>query len=870
MVDISSSPFRLASDDDANSNNNPAYFGRNPLQETKDFDTSFSFPARPSQTPVRHGRQPSVSSNQATSRTNSHRRNASQAHEVSAISQFQSFSFPSTSVQASPRPATVAAFDSSATPTRGGGRGHRRTASEFVGGDSRTGSATKLRHSSVDGGGIVPGIAINEAFEPFPRPLAAHGRRSSLAVTPLRQSTSPEPQVIDLDDAVDRVEKKESADQETPRATHGFGSGNSFTMYSVAGGGTGARHQARMSSNGYTPTRRPMPRARVGFADRVDFISRPLSTISSQSGSSMSTIRHSMSVSSASGYPATSPLRMEEPSYARTSPERFELPIRPRSTDPVLTPSSSRTALGVFPATDVQSRPKSAQAFTEFSSPSKNKDLARKTKTAATDKPASTKPKRKMGAWAHILGRHSKSTLPPHVNSQQLNSPVLQESSPEVSPEPTPVELNVDFNADPTAVLSDPAQSVLSASAPAESFILRPKVSTILEEPDRTSTMIDLDLALDLFNATPSKTLKARNFNSARRSMHSGSISGLSSPSGHRRAESAPSHVIFDPDQYRTAHNGSTSGQSFEMEDVFEEDESKFGDVSDALTFDSSANASGPTSFEGDRSRMLESQQRPASSRADQAHIRFDDAARKLQFHRNSTGGFPQYRRHSQTPISGRPVTLSSETVKDPQPAAMSMTPQIFFSNDANQAAHVHPQPELQQKDSILSRPPLMEASLPSETSSPFTSSQAGFNQQHRGSTTTMATSFVESAKSPSIGIGEPGPEVRSSDDVVIPMVEQRPASSRTPLQPLNFTNNRSRGGMRSVSSTMSLASAAESISRRKRASLGNLSRLLSGNRSSLSVNVPEDNNTSTPKTPKASHRLSRVFKFWKSKPSPA
>lgn len=870
MVDIASSPFRFPADSEASTNNHPTYFGRNPSHETRDFDTSFSFPAKPSQTPVRHGRRPSVTSNQTTPMTTTHRRNASQDPQATAMSQLQSFSFPSTSAQASPRPAAIiGAGDNSDTPTRTGGRGHRRTASEFVGGDSRTGSATKLRHASVDGGSVVPVIAVNEAFEPFPRPRATHGRKTSMAATPLRQSSSPEPQVIDLDDAMDNTERKGSGDQETPRATHGYGSGSSSTMHSVMGSGTSGRNHFRTPSNGFTPTRRPIPRARVGFADRVDFISRPLSTISSQSGSSMSTIRHSISISSASGYPATSPLRLEEQSYASTSPERFDLPVRPKSTDPVLNPSTSRPTLLTLPETDVPLRPKSAQAFTEFSSPSKHQDSTRKTRPAP-NKPVSTKPKRKIGSWAHILGRHSKSTLPPHVNAHQLNSPVSHESSPEISPQPTPVELNIDFDEDPTAVMSSPALSTLSASAPTETFILRPKVSTILEEPDRTSTMIDLDLALDLFNSTPSKTPKGRNFNSARRSMHSGSgLAGLSSPSGHRRAESAPSHVVFDPDQYRMLHNGSTSGQSFEMEDVFEEDESRVAEASGSAHVDSSANVSMPTSFEGERSPFFDPYQRPASASAEQAHIRFEDAARKLQFHRNSTGGFPQYRRHSQTSGWAKPVTPSFETIKELQPNATPTTPQICFSNEFGEPGDALVDTELEQKDSLLSRPPnpSVEASLPSESSSPFTSSQVGFDQHHRGSTTTMATSFVESAKSPSIGMGEPGPEIHSSEDVATPMIGQRPSTSRTPLQPLNV-NSRPRG-MRSVSSTMSLASAAESISRRKRASLGNLSRLLSGNKSSLSVNVPEQTCPTTPRTPRTSNRLSRVFRFWKSKPSP-
>lgn len=870
MIDDSSPSFQVLVDDTTVSDDQPSYYGRNPSHQTKDFDTSFSFPARPSATPVRHGRHASVTNSQSRPAARSHQRGASQDHRASAMNQLHSFSFPNTTVEPSPRPATIAAFDNSATttPTRSAGRGHRRTASEFVGGDSRMGSATKLRHASVDGGSLVPGIAINEAFEPFPRPAGpAHGRRPSVAATQQQQPSAPTAQEIDLDDAVNHLERRESGEQ-TPRAKHGIGSGSSFTMHSANGIGPNGRQHSRTSSTGFTPTRRSMPRARVGFADRVDFMPRPLSTISSQSGGSMSTIRHSMSVSSASGYHANSPLRMDNQSYVSPSPDRLGLPTRPRSTDPVLTPTTAGNGLDIRAGTEAVIRPKSAQAFTEFSSPTKAKDSTSKTRVAPSSRIVSTKPKRKIGTWAHILGRHSKSTLPPHVNSHQLNIPALPDCSPELSPEPAPVELNIDFNEDPTAVVSDPAQISSSMPVQTDSFILRPKVSTIMEEPNRTSTMIDLDLALDLFTSTPSKTPRSRNFSSARKSMHSGSgVGGLSSPSGHRRSESAPSHLTFDPDQYRTAHDGSTTGQSFEMEDVFEEDESKATDVS--LTVPSQANPSisMPTSFEGDRLTLMDGIERPASARAEQAHIRFDDPARRLQFHRNSTGGFLQFRRHSQTSGVGRPATSSMETVKALQKAAPT-SPQICFSHVFDDAGQQQASPSgIKQKTSFPSHLAI-EPSLPSESSSPFTSSQAGFDQQHRGSTTTMATSYVESTKSPSIGIGEPGPEIRLSEDVIAPMVEQRPATSRTPLQPLNV-NSRPRG-MRSVSSTMSLASAADSISRRKRTSLGNLSRLLSGNKSALSVSNPEENNSRTPRTPKSSNRFSRVLRFWRPRPSPS
>jgi len=791
----------------------------------------------------------------------------------SAHQQLKQFSFGAQDVTPTHADSSAMGALSMTTPTKAG-RGHRRTASEFVGGvggDSRTGSATKVRHTSVDGVNLA-GNPVTQPIQPFNYPSSGHGRKSSLAVTtPVNQPSSPEAPVIDLDAANDLSgQVSSSQDVETPRAARMGSTGLYVPLPSaLSGSGTGRGQHGRNLSAGYTPTRRP---PRVGFSARVDFIPRPLSTISSQSGSSMSTLRnHSMSASMSSitahmpGSPLATPVRNNHQGNVASNSvsNNSNVPVRPRATSTV--DVASPAAVNIGAGNVAQTRPKSAQAFAAFSKTAKTSPI-KATQPAGVQ--SQSKSKRK-GVWDSLLGRHSKSALPPHVNAQQLNATRMQEPAREAAAEPAtelsnvagPVELSYDFDNDPTMVLTD---ETLSTSAPAAPQVSWPK--TPVKVVDDDSVIIDLDDALDLSGPSEYRTPKGKGFNSARKSMHS----GHGGPAGgfmHHRAQSAPSSFVFDAELGRIVNDSSHSARSFAMEDVFEEedDEPKATDGAPSLVVDNSATASATTSFDADRMNDGESSRGPSSPGTGRKP-RFDDsAARRLQYNRNFTIGNSHYRKSSVSSqvLTGPSSYYAGSATSEDLPQVL--TPELV--QDVTQGSELG---TLKQKDSAISRTPqsATDSSMSSPATSPHVASQPLLQKQHRGSSTTSATapSFLEfCARTPSVTFGAPGPELRNAEDISFAPITADHGTPRVVLQPLH-PNNRL-PAVRSVSSTMSLASAAPST-RRKRSSLGNLSRLVHGpfsDKSSVSLAPPTEAGSGV-KGAKSTKRLSRVWNFLKTK----
>jgi hypothetical protein len=816
------------------------------MDDTHDFDMTFSFPARTSvsNTPDRRAPRGSVAGTHGTPTLPAYSFPAAPSNQVnqasSAFSQLQAFSFPSTSSssQTSPLLTSSGGLSMPATPTAAA-RGHRRTASEFVGGDASLGSATKFRHASVDGGGgYGTGVAVTESIEPFRRPHTGHGRKSSMSSTPLRQALIPEVPQIDLDASAASVDRKSSGDN-TPRAVQSTTAGQA-----MSGG-----YHTRSSSTGYTPTRQPIPRPRVAFANQFN----RLSTISSQSGSSDATVRgHSASLSSASapftGSPLGSPLRNTEEVSFKTA-ESLSAAAMPRLSSNVARPSTSAST-SPSRKPNIEARPKSAQAFSAFDKGYGGHETSKNLKNDNTKEPTS-KPKRILPSWAPRFGRHSKSSLPPHVSSAQLNIATPQDASTEVSAEPSPepsgpVAFSTDLDSDPTVVVEAPSEPAWSESAPSQTNHTRSAPFTKVTEEDN-SGMIDLDVALDPFVAPPeSRTPKGKSFSAARKVMHSGhGTTGV--PIGHRRAESAPPSVFFDSEQGRIV-DSATSCRSFEMEDVFEEDdEFKELDGPAPSMKEFSASASGTTSFEADRGNISDSSMRPSSSHTTTG-VRFEDPSRRLHFNRNSSSNLSPYRRQLAALSSYRPQYAGSAASSEGP-----TTPELSITDSFGTTQHGIEQGNLKEQRSASLRgyPAMSESPGDSSYTSPSALAQSLFDNQHRGSTTTAATSFADSNKTPSISHGEPGPKAPSPADISL--------APRAPLQPLSVNKKVQGGGLRSVSSTMSVASAAPSAARRKRSSLGNLSRLLYGNKSSVSLAPAEE-----PKTPKGARRLSRVFRFWR------
>ncbi|KAG8526830.1 uncharacterized protein KY384_008259 [Bacidia gigantensis] len=165
--------------------------------------------------------------------------------------------------------------------------GHKRGGSEFVGGDITHGGpvlVTKNLPQDEDSGALPS--SPNKGSLPTGRGRHSHRRSGAVSQGDIRMIMQPS-----------KEQKADSAPQ-TPALSRPHqppGPERSSSLPSQAG-----------ESNGRsaTPPRTLQPeagqsRTRVGFSDAVDFISRPLSTISSETSSSMSTVRahHSFSES---------------------------------------------------------------------------------------------------------------------------------------------------------------------------------------------------------------------------------------------------------------------------------------------------------------------------------------------------------------------------------------------------------------------------------------------------------------------------------------------------------------------------------------------------------------------------------------------
>jgi hypothetical protein len=364
-------------------------------------------------------------------------------------------------------------------------------------------------------------------------------------------------------------------------------------------------------------SRRPPSRARVGFSDRVEYI-RPLSTISSETESSMSTVRgHSVSNSLSSvisaGAPSPPSSRMVRPMLNTTfegktpvnrpktagavlekSPKpkegfgvAFFGPQRPTSSNALASPISPVTLGSPMVRQPAKKRnffnlntrraQISAENLTSTSEPSlvpvsDSPPPASPVEEPVQDNPNTFKaPKdkkraRKVKSWTNPFGSKK-------PKSQASRSPDPVERTP-TPPLPSPPlehldldDLSANFDVDNTVTIVTPTTEAVPRPTIQTDFASwKPKhMNTV--ETDSRSPIIDLDLAMGPFEQPKRGRIPgSRDFASARRTMHSSGFSnGLFPPSlSHRRTESAPALVPFVLRKV-----SSTSA----MADVFEEDE---------------------------------------------------------------------------------------------------------------------------------------------------------------------------------------------------------------------------------------------------------------------------------------------------------
>ena len=496
-------------------------------------------------------------------------------------------------------------------PTHAGG--HRRNGSEFIGGDSKTGGLGLMSTSPTKGDGALPPPQSSRAGPTNSRRGHAHRRSGAVSSHDLSMILKP---------AGDRRGSCSAPTTPSdPVTQRGFltKSDRSISQPTLDSRAleTPTRDQSALSAD--------EQRRRVGFAETVEYIPRPLSTISSETSSSFSTARASHSVTGSitsivSAGTSSPPSANTGRSMFDTSSEHLASRPRPKTAGPVM--DSFQPGLMPSPDIAVPKRPFSASAMKDQpldlvvpsqlpdwkfpATHSKRPDeLSSETMTFAAEAPRSshilpleelvaqrprrrsvnpphsssnrprtspepkiTKRQRKATSWGSFLSRRARSR---YSEEKPIASRPSVSPSDEFALEPDFSLENINFDEDTTCVITTP---ILERPYPprmqTEISIWKPRESSPSPDSD-TLQMLDLDAALGpssspSFVPDPDDPMLG-GFSAARRRMHSSGVTGGFTGPGmhyHRRTESAPEMAINRP---------SFQGSKPAMADVFEEED---------------------------------------------------------------------------------------------------------------------------------------------------------------------------------------------------------------------------------------------------------------------------------------------------------
>ena len=497
--------------------------------------------------------------------------------------------------------------------------GHRRGGSEFIGGDVQAGvtgvrSASPTKHDVP----LAPPVTSVRLGPPPGRRGHAHRRSGAMSCHDIQSILQPKDANAQQVGGSAPVTPREVEEKPFfPPPGHARRAASQSTLRPSSEQVEDVSQQDQIAQ-----IPRPVGRVRVGFADRVEYI-RPLSTISSETESSLSTIRgHSAhnSMNSVLSNGASSPpsARIARPKLDTTFEDATSKP-RPQSAGNILdTRTKSKEGFHLLP--HFGARPKSAHG-TEKDAPSPSesspaakrksftwwdhKDKSTKSQTSrASPIPSSssepslvTSPEsdpsspsiaspridddvvtlgspartsksprkpRKVKSWAHsIISRKGKDKA--LIQKEKLPASEMVPTSPPTeaaTTESESIETAALDNFEPDFD-DDNTVTIISTETPKRTSYLpdSPRATSFENDTDSASPVIDLDAALGPFNTPPlSGNSRGRRVPPARRSMYSLGANY----NNHRRAESAPELPPFDI-------GGPKKKPSF-MEDVFEEE----------------------------------------------------------------------------------------------------------------------------------------------------------------------------------------------------------------------------------------------------------------------------------------------------------
>ncbi|QIW96119.1 hypothetical protein AMS68_001637 [Peltaster fructicola] len=765
---------------------------------------------------------------------------------------------------------------SSGTPVR---KGHRRGGSEFVGGDSRFGvnnaittSPTKLEAP------LLPEISHS--------PGRRHAHRRSVAVSSHDLSH--------IMSAGNKSPRLSSSLPSSPLDMPTLQPAPIFTRPTITT--TGSQEEQHHPQLDESPVR-PPSRPRVEFVEQVEIIPRPLSTISSETESSVSTVigHHSLSNSINSvlslGSPASAAhARKPSGGHVRTASvaepcvqhrSSIEISKRvekegewlksrssPQEQSPISEPASA-TQLTIeepqvfkrqkrlshgFGLDRRRSEPlisATTTDYTRLSALSLQEAMIRETARPSTSEAfvekRSSGQKLKQWALSKLHRRHSKTP------SQPLASALRSESAESVDvPGKVSISRAVVAETDLDAVFGNVVESSPPRFAASPTQITFESASPMLESSrssiidlDADSPLVDLDAALGSTRTTLSGS-------SHRRHMHSDRpLKATSATSGflHRRAESEPVLMAFN-------YNRAGSNAQKSMEDVFEEDEEDHAAGEAGM---------GITMVDADRSAFD-----PANPESQRLRRAARDSDRPSTSYMSST---------SQLVVATpeRPASLVDDVITEESTMLEPSSDQIEIveAHEEPRAASLEKSSDSSEASTLLGLPTLAlpdDEALSPETchsssfSSPdFTRRQGSFEASRVG---TSASSITDTRTTSSCTTGEGGHEVRISVDDVPSLT-----SSRSTMISTIHANNSRRdvAEPRVYEAVPRLVDPAEVAARRKkRASIQSLSQLVGGTFGSKSKHDESRPQTATLAaqvnvTKKKEHRLKKLM-FWRSK----
>ncbi|KAL8942597.1 MAG: hypothetical protein Q9216_001579 [Gyalolechia sp. 2 TL-2023] len=801
---------------------------------------------------------------------------------------------PSPSGSKTPEPDTPSSPNKSqmGPPHHGG---HRRNGSEFIGGDGRNASVGLMSTSPTKGEGVLPPPPGARTGPPAGRRGHAHRRSGAISShdvsnilkpsTELRSGSAP----TTPSDPLVQPSLPPVLDRSTFQPTTSLPSSDSLPP----------SHPPHVSST--VGQMRP----RVGFSDHVEFIPRPLSTISSETSSSLSTIRPSHSVtgsissviSAGNASPpsakSSKPLAVdgldEETALPHSSEERLLPPSSgespgehshniPESSNVTIESGDSNDLSprsGVFdnshgelgadqfnPDADapnnlrVSGTPDTLRSRRRPIS-SANSPIAR---PRTSPEPKVSKRQRKVKSWAgSFLARKARNSL--HEDSLNgQGSPTAKTSS--VAMADLPLE-HLNFDEDRTCVIDTAPQSLKASLAGMDCSSSSAAESSPNSDTDESAEILDLDAEYGPSSLGPSfeEVTGSRSVGARRRLHSSGATGGFDGPGMHyhRRAESAPELAPVNRHLFGTARLGSSSA----MEDVFEEDEEE------AVTSQVNAlelETDGQDRSEKDQGLNVEDMDVGIDERDPVSGEQPFVATMKNQ-NDHSDMRWAASATPTAVPNKLRSVEIVGADEEPREPTAAKSANELSFTPAlANDPFTGRPMSAPMQQMFPTPNPAFATPEIYSSAVSTPDFSQTSFEGPRLH---TANSSITDRGTLSSFRVGDHGFDLRASADDVPSLTSSASIMTNPYLPRVSSSVHTRTSADRPPSLSVAIAPRTRPENASKRSSLASLSRFVGGSyaeKSKLNIEEraqPEDSEKSEKKKGK---RISRLMRFWKSK----